>query len=113
MHTTSNLPDNGTCLVIYLDTGLVDIFSIRFHVSLLKVGGKAVHVLIVGQNGQRFGTEKAVGTTTTDKRGVRSIQIHHFNDESGDKIKTYLLYQIPSKAKVRGKFSLPSYLRKC
>ena len=112
MHTTSNLPDNGTCLVIYLDTGLVDIFSIRFHVSLLKVGGKAVHVLIVGQNGQRFGTEKAVGTTKQTTR-VRSIQIYHHNNESDDKIKTYLLYQIPSKAKVRGKFSLPSYLRKC
>jgi hypothetical protein len=33
---------------------------VGFHVSLLKVRGKSAHVLIVGENSDRFGTEKAV-----------------------------------------------------
>lgn len=53
------VPNNGSSLVVYLDTLLVNILSVRFHISLLKVGGKAVHVLVVGENGQGFGTEKA------------------------------------------------------
>lgn len=32
--------------------------SITFHIALLKIGGKSVHVLIVRQHGCRFSTEK-------------------------------------------------------
>mmetsp|Transcript_4222 Transcript_4222/g.8573 ORF Transcript_4222/g.8573 Transcript_4222/m.8573 type:complete len:425 (-) Transcript_4222:52-1326(-) len=53
-------PNNGTSLVIHLETVLVDIFSVRLHVTLLKVGRKAVHVLIVWQNGHRFGVKEVV-----------------------------------------------------
>ena len=35
-----------------------DLLSIRLHVSLLKVGGEAVHVLVVGEQGVRLGTEE-------------------------------------------------------
>ena len=35
-----------------------DLLSIRLHVSLLKVGGEAVHVLVVREQGVRLGAEK-------------------------------------------------------
>ena len=35
-----------------------DLLSIRLHVSLLKVGGEAVHVLVVGEQGVRLSTEE-------------------------------------------------------
>ena len=35
-----------------------DLLSIRLHVSLLKVGGEAVHVLVVREQGVRLGAEE-------------------------------------------------------
>ena len=55
-----NVPNNRSSLEVHLETLLVDILSIRFHVTLLEIGGETVHVLVVRQNGQRFGAEKAV-----------------------------------------------------
>ena len=36
----------------------LNLLAIRLHVTLLKVGGEAVHVLVVGEQGVRLGAEK-------------------------------------------------------
>ena len=37
---------------------LLNLLSVRLHVALLKVGGEAVHVLVVREQGVRLGTEE-------------------------------------------------------
>src|SRR6185437_13996452 len=38
----------------------VDVLAIAFHIALLKVSRKAVHILVVWQNSIGFGVEKVV-----------------------------------------------------
>ena len=42
-------PNNGASGVVYFFPVPRDIFPVGFHVSLLKVGGEAMHVLVIGQ----------------------------------------------------------------
>lgn len=44
-------PNDGTGLVIHLETLVINVLAVGLHVSLLEVGGEAVHVLIIGKNG--------------------------------------------------------------
>ena len=48
----SSLDVNGLAIAI-------DVFSIGFHVSLLEIGSKSMHVLVIRENRQRFCIEKA------------------------------------------------------
>lgn len=44
-------PNDGTGLVIHLEALVINVLAVGLHVSLLEVGGEAVHVLIIGKNG--------------------------------------------------------------
>src|ERR1044072_9310479 len=60
-------PNNRTGIVPYGFTPAVNAFTIAFHVALLKIGGKAMHVLIVRQNGFGLAIEE-VGVPKAYKR---------------------------------------------
>lgn len=45
------LPTQWACLVVNPGSRLGDVLSIGFHVTLLEIGSKAVHVLVIGQHG--------------------------------------------------------------
>src|SRR5690606_7353049 len=47
-------PNYRASLIVYLLSIAIYIFSIAFHISLLKVGCKTMHVLIVWKNGMTF-----------------------------------------------------------
>ena len=53
-------PDDGTRLPFDFVVVLRDVFAVAFHINLLKVGGEAVHGLVVGQNGVCLGAEEIV-----------------------------------------------------
>ena len=44
-------PHDGACLVVHAGSGLGDVLSVGLHVTLLEIGSKAVHVLVIGQQG--------------------------------------------------------------
>src|SRR5688572_9294631 len=60
-------PDNRPCTVPHRFSSAVNAFAIAFHVALLKIGGKAMQVLIVRQNGLGLTIEK-VGIPKAYKR---------------------------------------------
>ena len=54
-------PDDGTGSVVVDGPAVaVNALAVTFHVALLEVGGKAVEVLVVGENGVAFGSVKVV-----------------------------------------------------
>ena len=57
---TGFAPDNRTGLVSDGLSAAVNLFTIAFHVALLEIGGKAVKVLVVWQNGLAFGAKKII-----------------------------------------------------
>mmetsp|Transcript_25178 Transcript_25178/g.35477 ORF Transcript_25178/g.35477 Transcript_25178/m.35477 type:complete len:222 (+) Transcript_25178:674-1339(+) len=62
-------PDDGSCLNTNLFAILGNVLSVRFHISLLEVCCKTVHVLIVRKDGNRFGTVKVVVPSTKKGEG--------------------------------------------
>lgn len=56
-------PNNGTGLNLDSLAVVVNVLAVGLHVALLKVGSKAVHVLVVRENGKRFGAKEAVVAT--------------------------------------------------
>ncbi len=50
----------GPGLIAELFAVAIDGFAVAFHVALLKIGRKTMHVLIIGQNGFRLGAEEIV-----------------------------------------------------
>mmetsp|Transcript_8288 Transcript_8288/g.9154 ORF Transcript_8288/g.9154 Transcript_8288/m.9154 type:complete len:250 (-) Transcript_8288:349-1098(-) len=78
-------PDDRTRLNTNLISVLCDILSVGFHIALLKVRGKTVHVLIVRKDCNRFGTVKVVvpGTNKGEGHGqvilcwsIKEVLIH-------------------------------------
>mmetsp|Transcript_33483 Transcript_33483/g.81083 ORF Transcript_33483/g.81083 Transcript_33483/m.81083 type:complete len:339 (-) Transcript_33483:241-1257(-) len=53
-------PDDGSSLVGDLVAVSGNVLSVGFHISLLEVGSESVHVLVIWQNGQGFGSEKVI-----------------------------------------------------
>ena len=53
-------PDDGAGLVVDLVAVAIHVLAVGFHVALLEVGGEAVHVLVVGQDGLGFGAVEVV-----------------------------------------------------
>lgn len=47
-------PHNRTSIVVHTRSFLGNVFAIRFHVTLLEVGSKAVHILVIGQKCMGF-----------------------------------------------------------
>src|SRR6185436_3742053 len=52
-------PDNRPRTVPHLFSPAVNAFTIAFHIALLKVGGKAMHILVVRQYSLRLSIEEA------------------------------------------------------
>mmetsp|Transcript_27967 Transcript_27967/g.64778 ORF Transcript_27967/g.64778 Transcript_27967/m.64778 type:complete len:246 (-) Transcript_27967:922-1659(-) len=53
-------PKNGSSLHAHLFSVPGDVLPVGLHISLLEVRRKAMHVLIIRQNGNRFGSKKVV-----------------------------------------------------
>lgn len=53
-------PNNWAGVEVDAFAGLGNTFAVTLHVALLEVGGKTVHVLVVGQQGMRL-SAKEVG----------------------------------------------------
>ena len=66
-------PNNRSCLHRNLLTVLGNGFSVRLHISLLKVSSKAVHVLIVWQDGNRLGLVKVIVPQTNQTKGEGQV----------------------------------------
>src|SRR5690349_8764080 len=74
-------PNNRTGIVPNVFTSAVNAFAIAFHVALLKIGGKAMHVLVVRENGLRLAIEE-VGIPKPYKRhDNRNIFFEGFSAE--------------------------------
>src|SRR5688572_14203383 len=43
-------PNDRTCLVTHFFSVTVDILAIAFHISLLEISRKTMHVLVIGEN---------------------------------------------------------------
>ncbi len=59
-------PYNRPCGVIHFISVTVNAFAVALHVALLKIGGKAVHILIVGKYDFAFRLKK-IGVPDTDQ----------------------------------------------
>ena len=53
-------PDNGAGLIGHPAAVAIRGFAVAFHIALLEVSRKPVHILIVGQYGFRCGAEKII-----------------------------------------------------
>src|SRR5690606_31442602 len=53
-------PDDGPGLVIHRMAFAVYVFAIALHITLLEISGKAVQVLVVGEDSLCFGIEEVV-----------------------------------------------------
>src|SRR5512135_188738 len=53
-------PNHGPGLITDFATIPINIFSVAFHIALLKICGEPVHVLIVGQYGLGLGAKKII-----------------------------------------------------
>src|SRR3569623_1594603 len=66
-------PDHGTGVVIdYFDV-TIDALAVALHVALLEIGGKAMEILIVGQDGVSLGAEEIVVPDTEQRAHHRQI----------------------------------------
>lgn len=66
-------PDDRAGLVIHRIAVAIDVLAVGFHVALLEVSGKTVHVLIVRQNGFGFGAEEVVVPDTDQRQQHRQV----------------------------------------
>lgn len=66
-------PDDWASLVIHRIAVTVNVFTVGFHVALLEVGRKAVHILVVRQNGFGFGTIEVVVPDTDQRQQYRQV----------------------------------------
>ncbi|SVK52092.1 Uncharacterised protein [Acinetobacter baumannii] len=66
-------PDDRAGLVIHRIAVAIDVLAVGFHVALLEVSGKTVHVLIVRQNGFGFGAEEVVVPNTDQCQQHRQV----------------------------------------
>ena len=53
-------PDDWAGLVVNARAVAGDVLAVGLHVALLEIGGKTVHVLVVGQDGHRLGAEEVI-----------------------------------------------------
>lgn len=66
-------PDDRASLVIHDVAVTVNVLTVGFHVALLEVSGKAMHVLIVRQNCFGFGAEEIVVPDTNQRQQYRQV----------------------------------------
>lgn len=66
-------PDDWASLVIHCVTVTVNVFTVGFHVALLEVGRKTVHVLVVWQNRFGFSPEEVVVPDTNQRKQHRQV----------------------------------------
>lgn len=66
-------PDDRARLVIHGVAVTVNVFTVGFHVALLEVGGKAVHILVVRQNRFGFSAEEVVVPDTDQRQQHRQV----------------------------------------
>ena len=48
-------PDNRACLPADFTAVSVNVFAVALHVTLLEIGRKAMHILVIGEDGMRLG----------------------------------------------------------
>src|SRR5690606_25550987 len=53
-------PNNGSGLVVHTVSLAIDVFTVTFHISLLEVGRKAVHILVVREYRVALRFEKVI-----------------------------------------------------
>src|SRR4051812_1836428 len=59
-------PNNRTGRVVYFVSVAINTFTVTFHIPLLKIRGKAMHILIIRQNCFALSTKK-VGIPDANK----------------------------------------------
>lgn len=66
-------PDDWASLVIHRVAVTVNVLAVGFHVALLEVGRKAVHVLVVRQNRFGFSAEEVVVPDPDQRQQHRQV----------------------------------------
>ncbi len=66
-------PDNGAGFIIDCLAVAVYVFAIAFHIALLEISSKAVHILIVRQNGLGFRIKKIIVPNTNQPQDHRIL----------------------------------------
>ena len=64
---TGFAPDHGSGMPFHRLTVTVHAFPVAFHISLLEISGKTMHILVIGKDGLRLGA-KEIGVPETDQR---------------------------------------------
>ncbi len=66
-------PDDRARLIGHSVAVAVDALAVAFHVALLEVSGKAMHVLVVGKDDFGFGAEKVIVPDADERQDDRNI----------------------------------------
>ncbi len=66
-------PDNRPGLIIYCVAVTINRFSIALHIALLEIGGKAIKVLIIGENRLRCRSIKIVIPNSEQRKNHRDV----------------------------------------
>src|SRR5690606_7254814 len=66
-------PDNGPGLVINRLTIAVDAFAVAFHIPLLEVRRKPVHILVIRYDGLSLCSQKIIVPNPDQRQGHRNI----------------------------------------
>ena len=66
-------PDDWASLIIHRVTVTVNVLAVGFHVALLEVGRKAVHILVVRQNRFGFSAEEVVVPDPDQRQQHRQV----------------------------------------
>src|SRR5687767_11879332 len=74
-------PNDGTGLIAHRITISVNRFAVAFHIALLKVSSKAVHVLIIWQYSLRRGSKKIIIPNADQRKDHGNIFFELFFSE--------------------------------
>ena len=66
-------PNNRTGLVVNFIAISSDVFSVRFHVSLLEVRGESMEVLVVGEHGVGLGAQEVGVPDSKESHGQGDV----------------------------------------